>query len=117
MRAGKHHIEVTRKTKRPRTERREATRTARKLADLRERLFSLEEGGTPERPIAVASASVVEPHASALPCPRCNGEMRVTEHVAGSSAGGLRVREARLVCKACGAPRSVWFKIEADVVN
>mgnify|MGYP006208600431 CR=1 FL=1 len=47
----------------------------------RELLASLSPGGSRERPIRVASASVVEVRTSALPCPLCGGSYRLDEHV------------------------------------
>jgi len=93
--------------KRARTERREAAREAAKVARARMRLAELEEGGAPGRPIEVASASVVEPHTSSLPCASCGAiGVRVEEHAAEQ---GLRV--ARVRCARCGTRRAIWFRI------
>ncbi len=93
--------------KRARTERREAEREAAKLARARMRLAELEEGGAPERPIEVASASVIEVHASSLPCASCGAlGVRVEEHEA---ERGQRV--VRVKCPRCGTRRSIWFRI------
>ena len=78
------------------------------MAEARERLFELALGGKPERPLTVASAAVVETHASSLACPRCEGKQDVVEHVA-VTRGGVRLREARLRCRQCASLRSVWF--------
>ena len=102
---------MSKKAKRPRTVRREREREALSLARDRERLFRLEAGGTPERPIDVASASVVDVRAAAVPCPRCGGEQAVTEHAAVGGTGGGRLREARLECRRCGSRRSLWFRL------
>jgi hypothetical protein len=102
---------VSKKTKRPRTVRREEARQVASLARDRERLFKLEAGGTPERPIDVASASVVDVRAAAAPCPRCAGEQAVKEHRAVGGTGGVRLREARLECRRCGSGRSLWFRL------
>jgi hypothetical protein len=102
---------MTKKPKRARTVRREALRDAAALARARERLFALGPGGSPERPIAVDAVSVIELRAAAVACPRCEGEQRVDEHVAVTTARGLRLREARLVCRACGTRRSLWFQL------
>lgn len=101
---------VARKLKRARTVRREAEREALSQARDRERLFALERGGSPERPIDVDAASVVEVRASAVACPRCEGRHHVEEHAA-VIHGGARLREARLVCRACGSRRSLWFRL------
>jgi hypothetical protein len=100
-------------TKKPRarTERRAQARAHEKLARDRERLARLEAGGAPERPIVVESASLVEVHARALRCTKCEGELRVDEHAA-PVVGGAVLRVARLVCPACGAKREAWFRVE-----
>jgi len=98
------------KPRRARTLRREQERKLSQLAQDRERLFRHEEGGTPERPIDVQAASVVEGHARSVPCPRCGGEHRVEEHAA-VTVGGVRLREARLSCQRCGSRRSLWFRL------
>lgn len=97
--------------KRPRTERREQARAQEKLARDREKLARLEAGGSPERPIVLESASQVEVHARSLRCTRCDGELRVDEHVA-RVVGGQRLRLARLSCPMCGARRDAWFRLE-----
>ena len=98
------------KPKRERTLRRESARKAERLARNRERLFLLELGGSPERPIDVDSAAVVEIRARGVPCPRCDGDLAVDEHAA-VSAHGDRLREARLRCRKCGSRRSMWFRL------
>ena len=100
----------------PRAERRARARADEKLAHARERLALLEDGGTPERPIEVISASVVEPHAQSMPCLRCHGACRVDEHVA-ETVSGKRLRIARTLCMQCGARRNVFFRITGNLVN
>lgn len=103
--------------KRARTARREGERDAEKLARARMKLAALEAGGGPDRPIEVRSASIIEPHASSLPCPACEApNVRVEEHVAVTLPGGegdaarrLRVVKAR--CPKCGTRRDVFFRI------
>jgi hypothetical protein len=102
---------MAKKPKRARTVRREGQRDALALARDREKLFVLSPGGAPERPIDVSAVSVVELRACAVPCPRCNGKHRLEEHAAVTSASGQRLREARLVCRACGSKRSVWLRL------
>jgi hypothetical protein len=102
------------KKPRPRTERREAARAKEKLARDRERLARLEPGGSPERPIALESASQVEVHASSLRCTRCDSELRVEEHLARTIAD-QRLRLVRLVCSRCGTSRDAWFRLEAKL--
>ncbi|HTV17410.1 MAG TPA: hypothetical protein VMG12_02030 [Polyangiaceae bacterium] len=101
---------------RARTARRAAERAADKLAQQRERLFQLEAGGTPERPIDVESSSVVEPRAAALECPRCQLAFRVEAHRAPSSPG-MRLREAEVSCPRCGKRRSIWFRLVGESLN
>ena len=101
---------MAKKPKRARTVRREAERAAVELARSRERLFVLEKGGAPERPIDVDAVTVIEPRAAAVACPRCNAEQRVEEHAA-VVVNGTRLREVRLQCRACGSRRSLWFRL------
>lgn len=103
--------------KRPRTERREAARSAAKLASTRLKLAALEPGGAADRPIEVSSASIVEPHASSMPCAAC-GEtrVRVEEHVAITIDGpaeetARRLRVCQVACPRCGLRREVFFRI------
>jgi len=99
--------------KRARTERRERERAAVKLAEARIKLARLEAGGTPEHPIDVTSASVVEPHASSLPCASCGEQgVRIEEHVAEQ---GLRI--ARVRCPKCGFRRSIYFKLGTTLAS
>lgn len=98
------------KKPRPRAKKREGERALAKLQAARERLFELETGGTPERPLNVVSAAVVEAQAESVPCPRCAGKHEVLEHVA-VTVSGVRLRETRLRCRQCGTLRSLWFRI------
>jgi len=93
--------------KRPRTARRIAERAARKLVRDRERLFELSPGGSPERPLEVSSASVIEVRVANLLCAQCEGPYQIREHAA-VSAG---LRRIDVVCRQCGAPRSLWLRI------
>lgn len=90
-----------------------ARKTAAFIRDA-DRLAQLETGGTPERPIDLASASEVEVHARSMPCPRCGGELRVEEHLA-ETFGGARLRVARVVCSDCHARRSIYFRLGATL--
>jgi hypothetical protein len=97
--------------KRARTERRKMERDGVKLARARMKLASLEPGGAAERPIDVTSASVVEVHASSLPCAACGASgVRVEEHVA-VTVDQRALRIARTICPRCGARRDVYFRI------
>lgn len=104
------------KKPRPRAARRQQERDLGKLREAREKLFSLERGGSAERPLSVTSAAVVETHAESVPCPRCEGRQQVSEHVA-VTVQGVRLREARLVCRQCGSRRSLWFRIDEPGPN
>jgi hypothetical protein len=97
--------------KRARTERRKIERDAVKIAKARMKLADLEPGGAPERPIEVTSASVVEVHASSLPCVACgDANVRVEEHVA-TTIAERALRIARVICPRCGVRRDVYFRI------
>jgi hypothetical protein len=100
--------------KRARTDRRETTREALKLADAREKLSRLEAGGEAGRPIRVESASVIELRAESMRCPRCDGDLKIAEHTA-HVVDGLAVRKVDTRCKHCGAPRTIWFVIGSDL--
>lgn len=73
----------------------------------RERLAALSPGGSRERPIRVASASVVEVRTNALACPLCGGGYRIHEHVAPASG----IRRVDVTCRHCSSPRSLWFRL------
>lgn len=100
------------KPPRARTVARAAIRHDEKLVRDRERLFALSQGGTPSLPIEVSTASLVEPRASSMPCPRCGGTLRVDEHTA-ETFGGALLRVARMRCATCGAQRRVYFRVIA----
>jgi uncharacterized protein with PIN domain len=98
------------KKKRARTERRDLASRLEKLAEARRKLIALEPGGTPERPLEVSSAAIVEPRAESFACPDCNGPMRAREHVALGSAIA-RVRAVTLRCRSCSASLRVYLRI------
>lgn len=102
---------------RPRTVLRAAQRNAQKLAGMREKLAALEPGGSESDPIVVESASVIEPRAESFPCLRCGEFLRCVSHASRSSASGEALRVAQLACRACGAPRTLYFRIEARLPN
>jgi hypothetical protein len=107
------------KKKRPqrtRTLRRTLERGHEKLADSRRKLMQLERGGAPDRPIEVDSAAVVEPRAESFPCPYCEGALRCEEHTAGQRAARL-VREVSLVCRTCGEPVKLYFRVVEPLLN
>ncbi|MEP7053243.1 MAG: hypothetical protein ABJB12_22970 [Pseudomonadota bacterium] len=99
-----------------RTLRRAHERAEERLVADRERLFTLEPGGQPERPLDATSAAVIEAQAASVPCPRCRGAQEVTEHSA-LVHHGLRLRETKLRCRQCGTRRSLWFRIVGVNLN
>jgi DNA-directed RNA polymerase subunit RPC12/RpoP len=101
---------------RARSARRAHERAAGKLARQRERLFDLEAGGKPEHPIDVESASVVEPRARSIACPRCESPFRIEAHLAPSSEG-MRLREVQVQCPRCATRRSIWFRLTGPSLN
>jgi hypothetical protein len=98
------------KKKRVRTERRRLERELRKIGDAREKLAQLSAGGTPERPIDVTSASVVESTALSLGCMRCESALRLEDHDAVRTEHGI-LRCVRARCTMCRAAREVWLRI------
>ena len=98
---------------RPRTARREDERAARKLVRDREKLAALLPGGAREHPIAVPSTSVIEVRVEAMACPQCDGRYRLREH----EAPGPGLRRVDVTCRACSAPRSLWFRLAPDEPN
>jgi hypothetical protein len=100
------------KPKRSRTERRELERALRKEVVARERLAAAAPGGAQDRPIVVATVSVIESMARSTPCVQCGGELELKDHAA---VAGLR--SLRLVCRLCHAPREIWFSIEPPLTN
>jgi hypothetical protein len=90
---------VTRK----RTARRAAERSARKLEDARLKLALLGEGFSADHPIAVDSASQIEPHARSLRCPVDDTPFQVLEHDAR--------RVVRVQCKQCGRRFDLHFAL------
>ena len=82
-------------------------RRAEQLEVNRERLASVLRGGRPDRPIEVASASVIEVRAAALGCPHCHGEYRVVEHTRPVPL----LRKVDVRCRRCSTPRTLWFRI------
>ena len=93
-----------------RAARRAAVRSNEKLVRDLERLWLLSPGGSPERPIDLVSASQVETQASSTPCPLCEGALRVEEHAA-VTVGASRLRVTHMICQACGARRSIYFRL------
>ncbi|HXU05194.1 MAG TPA: hypothetical protein VN903_29745 [Polyangia bacterium] len=95
---------------RPRRKRREQARALRKQVRRTEQLAGDLPGGSPDRPIDVASASVVEGKARGTPCIQCGGDLDVRGDRATSTARGV-LREIAVVCRLCHAPRTLWFRV------
>lgn len=109
------------RAKSARSERREAERAGLKLAEARLKLASLEVGGSPDRPIEVESASIVEPHAAGLACAACLDRTRVEEHSAETlpDKNGVprSLRVVRVRCSRCGVARDVYFRLRTVLAN
>jgi hypothetical protein len=104
---------VLAKRSRPRTERRERERAARRLVHDRERLYALEPGGSPERPLVVDSPAVIPVRARSLPCPQCGGTLALDEETA-ERVDGRPLRCAHLTCQLCGTKRRLWFALASS---
>ena len=76
------------------------------------KLLALEPGGSPEHPLDVATAAVIEPKAKSTRCPRCDEPLEVEAHEAHTGERG-RLREVALACRFCGERRALWFRISA----
>lgn len=96
--------------KRTRTLAREAAREAKKLLEAKEKLASLEAGGSLERPLEVTSASLVEARALAGGCLACEGTLEVADHRV-HHAGAVLVREVVVQCRRCSRRRGVWVRV------
>lgn len=83
-------------------------REVQKQIERKDKLAVLTPGGAAERAIEVSTASLIEPMARALKCPRCDGPVRLEEHVV---EGALRVANVR--CSTCGSARPLYFRITA----
>ncbi|MCW5808154.1 MAG: hypothetical protein KIT31_37740 [Deltaproteobacteria bacterium] len=72
-------------------------------------------GGSPQRPMVVPSASVIEGRAARSPCPHCGPdfEARVIEH----TRPAPRLRRVDIACRQCSLPRTLWFTIAAPELN
>ena len=101
---------------RKRTARRAQDRAREKTVRDLERLFQLGPGGSPERPIVIASPSEVEVQARSLPCPICGAELRVEDHTA-ETVGTARLRVAKVVCGGCRAARRIYFQLAGARLN
>lgn len=89
---------------------REAEALAQEAEHLRSRREARMPGGSPAHPIEVASAAVIEPRASSLPCPRCGSPAHVDEHVV-EGHGDDRLRVTNMRCGTCGHRRPLYFLV------
>ncbi len=81
-----------------------------------ERLARLEPGGSPERPLSIDSAAIVDVRAEANPCPLCGGSLKLEEHSA-DVVNGVRLRIAAVACTLCGTRRSIYFRLDEPIVH
>jgi hypothetical protein len=107
---------MAKKPPRPRTEARVAERARDKTAQAAQKLWFLDAGGAPDRPIEVTTAAVIEARAASARCPLCFGELRVADHEAltVAQAGGVTEKPLRVVtlrCFRCGATQRLYFHI------
>lgn len=99
-----------------RAARRARERAREKLGRAREKLWRLEPGGSPSRPLEVSSASVIEPCASSEPCLACGSGVRVSDHRA-ETVEGRRLRVVETACVQCGARRTWYFRLAAELLS
>ena len=105
------------KAPRARTVRRAAENDVRKLGRKLDRLETELPAGSPDRPLAVTSASVVEVRARAERCLACEGELKLRAHEAETAAGHGQLRRVDLICASCRRPRRLWVRIEPPLSN
>jgi hypothetical protein len=101
---------------RPRRERRARDRALRKEVRRTEELGRQLPGASPENPVDVASASVVETLARATPCVQCGGQLEPHGDRATSTARGV-LRAIAVTCRRCHAARTLWFRIAPPRAN
>jgi len=99
-----------------RAERRALQREQQKLAEARAKLARLEAGGSPTRPLPVASASVVESRAEAEACLSCGAAVRAVDHRA-ATIEGRRLRVVETACSHCAAKRVWYFRLGAELAS
>lgn len=95
---------------RPRTIARNLERDQRKLLQDKLALAELADGGSPERPIAVESSSVVERRAAGIACVACEQPCHVINHDA-ITIGGARLRRVEVRCTRCNTRRQLYFRV------
>ena|ERR1700690_307209 len=97
---------------RARTQKRQLERDRKKLDEAKIKLAAFEPGFTAEKPIAVDSASQIEPHVRGMSCPACGVGYQVREHVATKTE-----RIVRACCPQCGRTPNLHFIIRSSLVN
>lgn len=101
------------------------TARGRAEAELRERDAEVEAraeearaapGGSPDRPLVVRSAALVEGRAGDAECAVCGAEVRVADHsVDAAFEPPLRVVTVR--CRKCSSERPVYVRVDAPRVH
>ncbi|MEO8875889.1 MAG: hypothetical protein ABI461_09900 [Polyangiaceae bacterium] len=99
-----------------RAARRAGERASEKLADAGAKLARLEAGGSPDHPIELESASLVELTATGIPCARCGGPLRVDDHAA-EKINGTLMRVVHTHCHRCGSLRVLYMRILSALPN
>ena len=95
---------------------RDQQRVLRKLVKRTESMAAKLVGGSPQLPIDVTSASVVETKARSTPCVQCGGDLDLRDDRATSTARGI-LREMSLICRRCHAPRTLWYRVAPPATN
>ena len=101
---------------RRRTKRRAQARQKERLASDLERLARLAPGGAPDRPISVGAAPQVDVIAEQTRCPLCRVTLRLEQHLA-TTVDGVRLRVAEVVCPACRRKRSLYFRLDLELLH
>ena len=101
---------MARRTPSARSTRRGRARAHATLVRDLEQLALLAPGGSPQRPIDVASPAQVEPIVLAKPCPLCEGSLRLEDHAA-ETVDGVRLRIAAVRCVQCAVHRRLYFRL------
>ena len=88
----------------------------RKAVHVTERLARQLPGATPDTPIDVPAPAVADIKARATPCPQCGGALEPRGDRAHPTPRGV-LRELRLTCRLCHAPRTLWFRLSPPAAN
>lgn len=101
---------------RPRTLARNLERAEHQLHRDKLKLAALSPGGSPQRPIELESASVVEARAASFACVVCDQSCHVTSHEA-LTASGERLRRVEVACSRCATRRFLYFRVVGSALN